>query len=96
MDVDGLEAYTNYTFTVEAHNGVSEVAVTSQRATASIWVSVGHAGKSVRGRGGSVFPCPLRKRGLVGLRGFSILFLHTTSKGPCFLSVHKGFKISYM
>ncbi|KYO46506.1 ephrin type-A receptor 1 isoform X1 [Alligator mississippiensis] len=43
VDVDGLEAYTNYTFTVEAHNGVSEVAVTSQRATASIWVSVGHA-----------------------------------------------------
>uniref|UniRef100_A0A7M4FX06 Ephrin type-A receptor 1 n=1 Tax=Crocodylus porosus TaxID=8502 RepID=A0A7M4FX06_CROPO len=43
VDVDGLEAYTNYTFTVEAHNGVSEVALTSQSPTASIWVSVGHA-----------------------------------------------------
>uniref|UniRef100_A0A8C3XWT7 Ephrin type-A receptor 1 n=1 Tax=Catharus ustulatus TaxID=91951 RepID=A0A8C3XWT7_CATUS len=31
VDVDGLEAYTNYTFTVEAHNGVSGMGPSPQR-----------------------------------------------------------------
>ncbi|KAL7988495.1 hypothetical protein Chor_007414 [Crotalus horridus] len=42
--VDGLEAYTNYSFTVRAHNGVSGLSLASRNSTSSpIWVSVGHA-----------------------------------------------------
>lgn len=44
VDVDGLEAYTNYTFTVEAHNGVSGMGPAPQRTAPAVWVSVGHAG----------------------------------------------------
>ncbi|XP_055979855.1 ephrin type-A receptor 1 [Sorex fumeus] len=40
--VDGLEPYANYTFTVEARNGVSELEP-SQRASASLSISMGHA-----------------------------------------------------
>ncbi|KAF2980173.1 hypothetical protein EK904_007105 [Melospiza melodia maxima] len=43
VDVDGLEAYTNYTFTVEAHNGVSGMGPALQRTAPAVWVSVGHA-----------------------------------------------------
>ncbi|XP_074857907.1 ephrin type-A receptor 1 isoform X2 [Carettochelys insculpta] len=42
VEVDGLEAYTNYSFTVKARNGVSEVSPFSQRTSPAIWVSVGH------------------------------------------------------
>ncbi|KAH0628534.1 hypothetical protein JD844_009854, partial [Phrynosoma platyrhinos] len=42
--VDGLEAYTNYSFTVRAHNGVSGLSSASHKSTSSpIWVTVGHA-----------------------------------------------------
>ncbi|XP_013921468.1 PREDICTED: ephrin type-A receptor 1 isoform X1 [Thamnophis sirtalis] len=42
--VDGLEAYTNYSFTVRAHNGVSGLGPASHNSTSfPIWVSVGHA-----------------------------------------------------
>uniref|UniRef100_A0A8D2IT00 Ephrin type-A receptor 1 n=1 Tax=Varanus komodoensis TaxID=61221 RepID=A0A8D2IT00_VARKO len=42
--VDGLEAYTNYSFIVQAHNGVSELSPASRRSSSSpVWVSVGHA-----------------------------------------------------
>lgn len=44
VDVDGLEAYTNYTFVVEAHNGVSEMGPAPQRTAPAVWVAVGHAG----------------------------------------------------
>uniref|UniRef100_A0A8C4WHT8 Ephrin type-A receptor 1 n=1 Tax=Gopherus evgoodei TaxID=1825980 RepID=A0A8C4WHT8_9SAUR len=43
IDVNGLEAYTNYSFTVMARNGVSEISPFPQRASPAIWVSVGHA-----------------------------------------------------
>lgn len=44
--VDGLEAYTNYSFTVRAHNGVSGLSLASHNSTSSpVWVSVGHAGE---------------------------------------------------
>ncbi|KAJ7418612.1 Ephrin type-A receptor 1 [Pitangus sulphuratus] len=43
VDVDGLEAYTNYTFAVEAHNGVSGMGPAPQRTAPAVWVSVGHA-----------------------------------------------------
>uniref|UniRef100_A0A8D0L4Z8 Ephrin type-A receptor 1 n=1 Tax=Sphenodon punctatus TaxID=8508 RepID=A0A8D0L4Z8_SPHPU len=43
VHVDGLEAYTNYTFVVEAHNGVSELSPTPKSTSAPAWVSVGHA-----------------------------------------------------
>ncbi|CAM4437490.1 ephrin type-A receptor 1 isoform X1 [Caretta caretta] len=43
IDVDGLEAYTNYSFTVKARNGVSEVSPFPQRTSPAVWVSVGHA-----------------------------------------------------
>ncbi|XP_030309563.1 ephrin type-A receptor 1 isoform X3 [Calypte anna] len=43
VDVDGLEAYTNYTFAVEAHNGVSGMGPAPQRTSPAVWVSVGHA-----------------------------------------------------
>ncbi|XP_060092926.1 ephrin type-A receptor 1 [Heteronotia binoei] len=42
--VDGLEAYSNYSFTVQAHNGVSALSPTSHSsARSAIQVSVGHA-----------------------------------------------------
>uniref|UniRef100_A0A8D0BS45 Ephrin type-A receptor 1 n=1 Tax=Salvator merianae TaxID=96440 RepID=A0A8D0BS45_SALMN len=42
--VDGLEAYTNYSFTVLAHNGVSSLSPALRSSTSSpVWVSVGHA-----------------------------------------------------
>lgn len=44
VDVDGLEAYTNYTFTVEAQNGVSGMGPAPQRTSPAVWVAVGHAG----------------------------------------------------
>jgi len=44
VDVDGLEAYTNYTFAVEAHNGVSGMGPAPQRTAPAVWVAVGHAG----------------------------------------------------
>uniref|UniRef100_A0A8C9L7G8 receptor protein-tyrosine kinase n=1 Tax=Pavo cristatus TaxID=9049 RepID=A0A8C9L7G8_PAVCR len=43
VDVDGLEAYTNYTFAVEAHNGVSGMGPAPQRTAPAVWVAVGHA-----------------------------------------------------
>ncbi|XP_034622118.1 ephrin type-A receptor 1 [Trachemys scripta elegans] len=43
IDVNGLEAYTNYSFTVKARNGVSEVSPFPQRTSPAVWVSVGHA-----------------------------------------------------
>ncbi|XP_015727895.1 ephrin type-A receptor 1 isoform X2 [Coturnix japonica] len=43
VDVDGLEAYTNYTFAVEAHNGVSGMGPAAQRTAPAVWVAVGHA-----------------------------------------------------
>lgn len=42
--VDGLEPYGNYTFEVEARNGVSELGPDSH-ASASLSISMGHAGK---------------------------------------------------
>lgn len=42
--VHGLEPYTNYTFSVEAQNGVSGLASSSQ-ASASLSISMGHAGE---------------------------------------------------
>ncbi|XP_075759524.1 ephrin type-A receptor 1 isoform X1 [Pelodiscus sinensis] len=42
VEVDGLEAYTNYSFTVKAHNGVSEVSLSPPRTSPTVWVSVGH------------------------------------------------------
>lgn len=45
VDVDGLEAYTNYTFAVEAHNGVSGMGPAPQRTAPAVWVAVGHAGQ---------------------------------------------------
>ncbi|XP_042307252.1 ephrin type-A receptor 1-like [Sceloporus undulatus] len=46
--VDGLESYTNYSFTVLAHNGVSGLSSASHKSTSSpIWVTVGHAGESL-------------------------------------------------
>lgn len=51
IDVDGLEAYTNYSFTVKARNGVSEVSPFPQRTSPAVWVSVGHAGESPRWAG---------------------------------------------
>ncbi|XP_053152118.1 ephrin type-A receptor 1 isoform X2 [Hemicordylus capensis] len=42
--VDGLEAYTNYSFTVRAHNGVSGLSPAwPSNTSSSIWVPVGHA-----------------------------------------------------
>ncbi|KAM7180796.1 ephrin type-A receptor 1 isoform 1-T1 [Macrochelys suwanniensis] len=43
IDVDGLEAYTNYSFTVKARNGVSDVSPFPQQTSPAVWVSVGHA-----------------------------------------------------
>lgn len=42
--VDGLEPYANYTFNVEAQNGVSGLG-TSKHASASLSISMGHAGE---------------------------------------------------
>lgn len=42
--VDGLEPYGNYTFEVEARNGVSELGADSH-ASASLSISMGHAGE---------------------------------------------------
>lgn len=47
--VDGLEPYANYTFTIEAQNGVSGVGST-KHASASLNISMGHAGE-VSGKG---------------------------------------------
>uniref|UniRef100_A0A6J0VEA7 receptor protein-tyrosine kinase n=1 Tax=Pogona vitticeps TaxID=103695 RepID=A0A6J0VEA7_9SAUR len=42
--VDGLEAYTNYSFTVQAHNGVSALSPALRKSTSSpVWVAVGPA-----------------------------------------------------
>lgn len=42
--VDGLEPYANYTFNVEAQNGVSGLTA-SMHTSASISISMGHAGE---------------------------------------------------
>lgn len=42
--VEGLEPYANYTFTVEAQNGVSGLGST-KHASASLSISMGHAGE---------------------------------------------------
>ncbi|XP_062827812.1 ephrin type-A receptor 1 [Anolis carolinensis] len=42
--VDGLESYTNYSFTVRAYNGVSGLSSASHKSTSSsVWVTVGYA-----------------------------------------------------
>ena len=50
VHVDGLEPYTNYTFHVQAQNGVSGLA-TSKPASASLSVSLGHTGEGSGGGG---------------------------------------------
>lgn len=49
--VDGLEPDANYTFNVEAQNGVSELGA-SKPASASLSISMGHAGEGSGGPAG--------------------------------------------
>lgn len=51
--VDGLEPYANYTFNVEAQNGVSGLGA-SKHASASLSISMGHAGEVLGGEGGGL------------------------------------------
>lgn len=44
VHVEGLEPYANYTFSVEAQNGVSGLG-SSGHASSSLSISMGHAGK---------------------------------------------------
>lgn len=48
--VHGLEPYANYTFNVEAQNGVSGLA-SSSHASTSLSISMGHAGEGWGGTG---------------------------------------------
>lgn len=50
VHVSGLEPYANYTFNVEAQNGVSGLG-SSGHASTSVSISMGHAGERLRGAG---------------------------------------------
>ena len=50
VHVNGLEPYANYTFNVEAQNGVSGLG-SSGHASTSVSISMGHAGERLRGAG---------------------------------------------
>ncbi|XP_011845288.1 PREDICTED: ephrin type-A receptor 1 isoform X2 [Mandrillus leucophaeus] len=66
VHVSGLEPYANYTFNVEAQNGVSGLG-SSDHASTSVSISMGHAGERLRGAGtGTWLNKGLRPQGQIG------------------------------
>ncbi|XP_011796775.1 PREDICTED: ephrin type-A receptor 1 isoform X2 [Colobus angolensis palliatus] len=66
VHVSGLEPYANYTFNVEAQNGVSGLG-SSGHASTSVSISMGHAGERLRGAGtGTWLKEGLRPQGQIG------------------------------